>query len=339
MAFKKINRVTQSTSSPEKLIFDLPRRKIPGVLTHQSEVMRSYAESAVEKQDVALQLPTGSGKTLVGCLIAEWIRRRKGERVVYLAPTKQLVNQVVAQCETKYGIQANGFTGKSANYTPQARTEYKTAEKIAVTTYSSLFNTNPFFKDAEVIIIDDAHAAENYIASMWSVLVSRINHSHEGCFKALIAAIKPYIDDSAYYKLTSRREENNGWVEKIPSPALSEAAGDIRAVLDAHANEADLQYSWSLIRDHLHACHFYYNESEILIRPLIPPTWTHRPFTNARQRIYMSATLGAGGDLERLFGRKNIHRVSVPDGWDRQGVGRRLFLFPGMSLDDKESDK
>lgn len=302
--------------------------------------MRSYAESAVEKADVALQLPTGSGKTLVGSLIAEWIRRKKGERVVYLAPTKQLVNQVVSQCETKYGIQANGFTGKAINYSPQARSEYKTAEKIAVTTYSSLFNTNPFFNDADVIIIDDAHAAENYIASMWSVQVSKINPEHTPCFVALIASIKPYIDESTYYKLRSTRDENNGWVDKLPSPSLSEAAEDIRAVLDEHTKDVpDLRHPWSLIRDHLYACHFYYNESEILIRPLIPPTWTHRPFTNARQRIYMSATLGAGGDLERLFGRRNIHRVSIPGGWDRQGVGRRLFLFPGMSLDDKESAK
>lgn len=302
--------------------------------------MRSYAENAVEKPDVALQLPTGSGKTLVGSLIAEWIRRKKGERVVYLAPTKQLVNQVVSQCETKYGIQANGFTGKTTSYSPQARTEYKTAEKIAVTTYSSLFNTNPFFNDADVIIIDDAHAAENYIASMWSVLVARVNPDHAACFMALIASIKPHIDDSTYYKLRSTRDENNGWVDKLPSPSLSKATGDIRAVLDEHTkNVPELRYPWSLIRDHLHACHFYYNESEILIRPLIPPTWTHRPFTNARQRIYMSATLGAGGDLERLFGRRSIHRVAIPGGWDRQGVGRRLFLFPGMSLDDKDCAK
>ena len=50
----------------------------------------------------------------------------------------------------------------------------------------------------------------------------------------------------------------------------------------------------------------------------------------------MSATLGAGGDLERLTGRKNIHRLTPPDGWDAQGVGRRFFIFPEMSLDDSE---
>ncbi|WFU40834.1 helicase C-terminal domain-containing protein [Bradyrhizobium sp. CB82] len=47
----------------------------------------------------------------------------------------------------------------------------------------------------------------------------------------------------------------------------------------------------------------------------------------------MSATLGEGGDLERLTGRENIVRLSIPEGWDRQGIGRRFFIFPEMSLD------
>jgi hypothetical protein len=41
-------------------------------------------------------LPTGSGKTLVGLLIGEWLRRKNKERVVFLCPTRQLVNQVIA---------------------------------------------------------------------------------------------------------------------------------------------------------------------------------------------------------------------------------------------------
>ena len=92
-------------------------------------------------------------------------------------------------------------------------------------------------------------------------------------------------------------------------------------------------YPWSIIRDHLTACHLYLSPQDILIRPLIPPTWSHAPFASPRQRIYMSATLGLGGDLERLMGRRRICRLSTPDGWDRQGVGRRFFIFPGMSLE------
>jgi Helicase C-terminal domain len=48
----------------------------------------------------------------------------------------------------------------------------------------------------------------------------------------------------------------------------------------------------------------------------------------------MSATLGAGGDLERLTGRRNITRLAIPEGWDKQGIGRRLFIFPDLSFSE-----
>jgi hypothetical protein len=50
----------------------------------------------------------------------------------------------------------------------------------------------------------------------------------------------------------------------------------------------------------------------------------------------MSATLGAGGDLERLTGRARIQRLPIPVGWDRQGIGRRFFIFPEKSLKEEE---
>jgi Rad3-related DNA helicase len=92
-----------------------------------------------------------------------------------------------------------------------------------------------------------------------------------------------------------------------------------------------------MIRDHLHACHLYYTSNSILIRPLIAPTKSFAPFQNARQRIYMSATLGEGGDLERIFGRKNIERIPAPEGWDKQGIGRRFFVFPMRMWDEAAS--
>ncbi|MFW1170050.1 helicase C-terminal domain-containing protein, partial [Vibrio parahaemolyticus] len=51
----------------------------------------------------------------------------------------------------------------------------------------------------------------------------------------------------------------------------------------------------------------------------------------------MSATLGEGGDLERLLGRNNIVRLPIPEGWDTQGVGRRFFIFPTLSLNASDS--
>jgi replicative superfamily II helicase len=121
MAFKKAPPPSVVPDSPEQILLGLPRRKIPGVLLHQGEMMRAYAAQAVKASDVALQLPTGSGKTLVGLMIGEWRRRKFRERVVYLCPNRQLVNQVVEQADEQYGLTVNGFTGSKSNYDPTAK--------------------------------------------------------------------------------------------------------------------------------------------------------------------------------------------------------------------------
>jgi replicative superfamily II helicase len=133
MTFKTPQPKPVVPDSPEKILLDLPRRKIPGVLLHQGEVMRRYAAEAVHLTDVALQLPTGSGKTLVGLLIAEWRRRKYGERVVYLCPTRQLVNQVAEQANDQYGLRVDAFVGSAAQYDASAKSAYQSADRLAVT--------------------------------------------------------------------------------------------------------------------------------------------------------------------------------------------------------------
>lgn len=341
MAFKQLEEADPITDSPEKLILEFPRRKIPDVLPHQRDILKEYNDKAINLSDVALELPTGSGKTLVGLLIAEWLRRKNGERVVYLCPTKQLVNQVVSQASEKYGLTVLGFTGPRGDYSPSLKAEYKNAKHIAVTTYSSLFNTNPFFKDADVVIVDDVHAAENYVASMWSLQINRNDSDHLALHTALCGILKSSLSPINYARLTGNWDNpaDKAWVDKIPTRIFTEMIDDITEVVEAHVTGSDLSYPWSMIKENLWSCQLYVSSNEILIRPIIPPTWTHDAFTKPRQRIYMSATLGAGGDLERLMGRKSITRLSVPAGWDNQGVGRRFFMFPEMSLKNEEVEK
>lgn len=336
MVFVKRSKKQNVVDSPDALFRELTRRNIPDVLPHQRDMMRMYANDAQDKADVAMQLPTGSGKTLVGLLIAEWRRRKNNEKIVFLCPTKQLVNQVVEQAETKYGINVVGFTGKKSEYDPTSITKYKQGMAVAVTTYSSIFNTNPFFDDPDVIIIDDAHSAENYIAKMWSLEISRFED--EALYSVLCELIKPYIDVTSYSKLMGEWEdqETMSWVDKLPTPIFMLLKDDLIEIIDEYSIRTKLQFSWSMIREHLQACHFYFSAKGILIRPLIAPTWMHKPFVNATQRIFMSATLGEGGDLERLMGRKNIFRLSIPEGWDIQGVGRRFFMFPSHSLSEEQ---
>jgi hypothetical protein len=338
MAFKKPPAQTTVPESPDRLFRDLPRRKHASLFDHQGQILRTYVAKALDAPDVALQLPTGSGKTLVGLLLAEWRRRKNREKVVYLCPTRQLVNQVAEEASSKYGLAVEGFTGKVRNYAPEAKAAYENADRVAVTTYNSLFNTNPFFTDPDIVIVDDAHASENYIASQWTVRISRFEEGDETIFKAVAGVLKGVLNETNYSRLTGRWDsiDDLTWVDKVPTAQLATIVNELRAAIAENIGDSDHRYGWRMIGDHLGACQLYVSSSEVLIRPLIPPTWTHAPFANAIQRIFMSATLGAGGDLERLTGRSHIKRLPIPEGWDRQGIGRRFFIFPEKSLKEKE---
>ena len=341
MAFKNTATSAATTDNPAALFKTLTQRTLPDVMPHQKEMLEGYAETMVEEADVALQLPTGSGKTLVGLLIGEWRRRSFNERVVYLCPTKQLVHQTVHQSRGQYGIDLVGLTGRRRDFPAADQSAYQTGKKIAVTTYSGLFNTNPFFSSPDVILIDDAHAAENYIANMWSLHIESGKAEHATLHAALAEFFKGHIDGQNYARLTGDWGDPSDatWVDKLPSPLVGEIEQQLCAIVDAHAEDDDgFKYPWSLLRDHLDACHIYLSSREILIRPLIPPTWSQAPFYNAKQRVFMSATLGEGGDLERLTGRSSIRRLAAPDGFQTAGVGRRFFMFPSLSLEPDDCE-
>lgn len=343
MAFKINKSASFSLESPEALFRDVKTKKVHGPLADQADLWRIYQEKAINVPDVALQLPTGGGKTLVGLVLAEWRRLKFGERVVFLCPTNQLVNQVVEQAVNQYGIKVHGFTGSNKDYDKDAVAEYQNCERVAVTNYSSLFNSHPFFDDPQIILLDDAHAAEQYIAKVWSLSIDRTEVAHRPLYDAIIAVLRPAIPLADYQRLVDPEQSfrDRQWVEKIPTPTLLTLIPEIVKVVDAHIGAKEYgalehKFVWPVIRDHLDACHLYLSAGSILMRPLLPPTVTHRPFAGAKQRIYMSATFGEGGELERVTGRSRIERLQTKASWDRQTIGRRYFLFPERSLSDEE---
>lgn len=339
MAFKKISKKRLVARTPEELLNDLKTRKIKGLIAHQADILRAYYEQHDKDTDISLQLPTGSGKTLVGLLIAEWRRRKYGQRVVYLCPTKQLVNQVVEQAVEKYGLNPLGFIGRQREYKSENKTAYRRAEAVAITNYSSFFCQPTFFDNAQTVILDDVHAGDNYISNAWSLEVNKYEQEHKPVFDSLAGILQDHLQHTDYVRLLNENVNGLGreWVEKIPTPVFSELAPELINVLDEATKDTNLVYPYKRIRDNLDACHMYLSSSRVLIKPCIAPTNTHSPFSDASHRVYMSATLGEGGDLERLAGVPSIARLPVPQGWDKQGIGRRFFLFPELTFDEDES--
>jgi len=316
--------------SPALLFRDLKRdTSIKFLWGHQEKTLDSYYKDHLDAKDLAIELPTGTGKTLVGLLIGEYRRRSRKERVAFLCSTRQLCAQVHKQAK-KYGIPSSLLVGRQAEYDTGDFFNYQQAKAIAITTYSGVFNTNPKISDPHVIICDDAHAAENFVPDMWTLSVNRFDHPK--LFERLFSLLKGIMSENAAYRIETDATSSHSTVEMISPIVLEGVQGQFIDAVNGFISEyTDLSYSWKMIETHFPACNLYCSGHSFELRPILAPTLTHPPFSGATQRIYMSATLGDDGDLERCFGVKKITRLPAPEGWDKRGTGRRLILFPQLS--------
>lgn len=160
--------------------------------SHQGELLRNWHTDHQDTKDVALELPTGAGKTLVGALIADFRRRAHGERAAIACPTRQLARQTAARL-TQYGIPNALLVGAVRTWDQAERARYTRADAVAVTVYHHVFNSNPAIDDAQVLIFDDAHAAEQAVAGPWSAVVERSMPLYKDLVSVLADAMDPLV--------------------------------------------------------------------------------------------------------------------------------------------------
>ncbi len=324
---------------PESIFRELQIPTIKGLWSQQADILREYYERYKTNSDVAIELPTGTGKTLIGLLIAEYRRRCHKDRVLYLCPTKQLAKQVYSKAE-EYGLPASLLIGPQNQYPEEEYGDYVTNKAIGITTYSAIFNTNPYrMDDANTLLLDDAHSAENYISSLWTVEIKR--KENKEVFEGIIELFKDDISDYNYTRIMNGDNEYYKPIyDLIPYPKYLEKLPILIELIEANINECrNAKHPWSKINENLEACQLFFSWGEINIRPLVPPTKTHSAFSDSDQRIYMSATLGDGGELERISGVRKINNISIPKGWEKYSNGRRLILFPNRVFNPVESLK
>lgn len=311
---------TRTAETPEELFSFLQRRDpaVEQLWSHQADMLREF-HGLHNESDIALELPTGSGKTLIALLIAEWTRLTKQARVLYLCANNALVDQV-AEKATGYGINALPFTGPHAQYDPSSVTAFNRAGGIGITSYWTLFNTNPRLSPTH-IILDDAHAALQAVMSLWTTEIGRRNN-HE-LFDRLITLFDNWLGDAL--KTALQKESPERITELVPPPVVIQHGSDIANLLDQHLEPtSDSAYGWRMIRDNLPACNMFVTPSTISFRPTIPPTFSAQAFSKAAQRVFVSATLSRNGDLERTFARPKIKYINSNL---KGSIGRRLILF------------
>lgn len=325
----------------ETLFKDLKKRspEIKSLYAQQADIIREYQSKHIKTENVGIELPTGSGKTLIGLLIGEWRRRFLKQRIFYLCPTIQLTYQVHEQSK-QYGIDTRVFVRSKRGFDRRDLGLYSSGETIAISTYSGLFNESPGIKDPQTIILDDAHGAESYIGKMWSLDINKF--VHEELYNKIIDIFEPDLPQRFIEVLHSgNRDLLTQTIESVPYGSIIDNIRQLHDALDDYITDDDLNlfFAWRAINSHLLACQIYISFDSILIRPYISPTLTHKPFANAEQRIFMSATLGRGGELERITGLQTITKIAAPKTYESRAIGRRLYIFPDYALNFDEYSK
>lgn len=287
----------------------------------QLRALEGYA-AHVDADDIAVELPTGYGKTLVALMIAD-LALERGQTVAYLTGNNLLTDQVVGQGKGLPGLDLVKFAG--GHYPPADLAAYHDAQAVGVMNYWTYFNSSPKVEPADLVIFDDAHLAEQPLAGMFAI---RVDHRRQAAlYDALCDLVLEHTD--LYPSIRLMRERSAGPTtppELIAFTHWARIADDFTAKLGDGLPEKEALYVWPRVRPHLPACGVLVGPWAIEIRPYVPPTQILPGYKNARQRLYLSATLGTSDDLQRRLGIGPVVRA-VDTVVAVGAVGTRLFLL------------
>jgi Rad3-related DNA helicase len=173
-----------------------------GLRPAQDRVLRTFAAEHTGTADLAIGLPTGEGKTLIGLLLADWALDQ-GMSVAYLTGTKQLAEQVQHQAAPLAGLPVHLFY--AGHYPGAELLACNEARAVAVMNYWVYFNSNPKVAPADMVIFDDAHLAEQPLADLFTLRVTRSSSGGLDLYESLCDLLLQSAS-AAYPTLKAMRE-------------------------------------------------------------------------------------------------------------------------------------
>ncbi|MCK9876968.1 DEAD/DEAH box helicase family protein [Frankia sp. Ag45/Mut15] len=295
----------------------------------QRQVLAAYAEHHLDASDVAIEMPTGEGKTLLALLIAD-LALERGWSVAYLTGTRQLAERVEEEAAA-LGLDLVRFAG--GRYNAADLDDYHQAQAAAVMNYWVYFNAKPVPQPADLLLFDDAHLAEQPLSGLRTVRIPNRPGAARKLYRAICELVLAQSD--AYSGLRGMLDGIARF--DVPPELLSftDWAAIVHPVRDAvekspFASDDEIKYVWPEVRDQLGRCGVLIGPSGIEIRPYHPPTTLNAGYRHAKQRIYLSATLGSMDDLQRRIGSGPVTRLTTADPLPSGTTGDRMLLLnPG----------
>lgn len=313
----------------EELFKQLDRKAThTGLRTAQLAALAAL-DQQIEQKDVIMKLSTGSGKTVLGLLYAEMMRRKyKGEPVVYLCPTNQLADQVV-ETGRLIGVKVGTFPVKGLPY------EALSGDAVLACTYDRLFNANSVFENKSIrpsaIVMDDVHAGADRIRKAYTVQVP------DAVFPALRALLEPLCSstDAATWASIGRGDAGSSY--EVPYWVWSQVCGEAARLLAGSIDKPPLLFTWGNIARYLELTRCCISGAAAEITLQIPPVEEVAAYAGAKHRLFMSASIKDSSGMIASLGCSPGAYQRLIEPIEDEGAGERMIL--PTSLINSESDK
>jgi len=321
---------SQAPIDPLEIFRRLPKPTgINDLYASQAEVLSNWFSRRTD-QDLVVKLHTGGGKTLVGLLIAQSILNETTEPVIYLAPTVQLVQQILEKAH-EYSIPATVYQ-KEVDFPD----DFLSAKSVLICSYQALFNGKSRFgvrggsKDkisVGAIILDDAHVSFSSVRDIFTLRIDgddnkeaylHIAHLFREDFIALgkVGTFDDVVSGGDYNVLDVPYW---GWKNKA-----SQVRDYLREIADKYP------FNWPLIRDSFDYCQCLISRKAIAITPIFPLVDMLPTFSECKRRIFMSATIADDSAIIRTFDADSATIASPIASKSLAGISERMILVPEL---------
>lgn len=349
MDFRGLKGINNSIPiNPRDLFSSLTKRSIRSLRPGQTEVLKKWYDRRSDA-DIAIQMNTGSGKTLVGLLICYSSLLELKKPSIYLCPTKQLVSQVMREGKKN----AIPVTDEPND------TGFKMANSILVTTVHRLFNGKSVIERASSggvrigrIVIDDAQTAIEQIQDQFRIEAPYSSNA----YKELLSLFR---DDLVLQDSLSaeRLTQGNGYCTycAVSPRAIWEKQNEVLKLLHREEDNDYIKFSLPLIGNTISICTITFSSNFVEISAPCPNIKHFSSYSKAEGHVFLSATFS---NIDELVTEMAVDESILPiispesasDCGDRMilsldhieakmtenSVGELLVNLSNLKLDDTE---
>ena len=298
----------------------------------QKSVLEEWYGNFRTQKDVIVKLHTGQGKTLIGLMILQSsINEGKGP-AVYVCPNNYLVDQIVEQA-ISFGIKTIQFTDTKP---PQA---FLNSDAILVTNCNKLFNGKSVFGvrgsrkepiQLGAIVIDDAHKCLDIIRESFSIIVKRHNEAGTNPIYERLWAL---FEDSLRRQAPGTCADILNGLDclmAVPFWTWYDKRDEVLKILSEYRESDEVLFVWDLLKDHISESVCIFSGDRLEITPRLLPLDRIPSFSEAKRRIFLSATLSEDAFLVRDIGIAPESVIAPLSLGDVKYSGERLIVLPAL---------